>query len=320
MVEESVSIACSNVHNHGNPSSFSFGREITITNAKQKLKSINEITRTQNDVKEVKEKEENGVLKDTGTCLEIDHLETSNNYVLRKLLSRPRYFDPPDSDYGNCYNCGEGGHTITNCTAANRKKPCFLCGSLKHNGKQCKQRKVCFYCKKGGHYARNCPDKSIEEFEKAKICLKCGDSGHEIYDCESVFYSVDDLKVKWKYNVTFANVWAIFVVMGTVKFQVKFLVTNVVSWAILVWYVKCESVSSSAIAHAEASSSFCYKCGQEGHKSRKCKTFAKKRKRKNAKRGNLQDNTDNVGVRSATQELGEACKRNKTQHGYSTET
>lgn len=49
----------------------------------------------------------------------------------------PRYFDPPDNSWGNCYNCGEGGHTAVNCTSAKRKKPCFVCGSLEHNVKEC---------------------------------------------------------------------------------------------------------------------------------------------------------------------------------------
>ena len=30
---------------------------------------------------------------------------------------------------------------MANCTAAKRKKPCFVCGSLEHNAKQCS--KVC---------------------------------------------------------------------------------------------------------------------------------------------------------------------------------
>lgn len=40
-----------------------------------------------------------------------------------------------------CYNCGEEGHAAVNCTAAKRRKPCFVCGSLEHNVKQCT--KVC---------------------------------------------------------------------------------------------------------------------------------------------------------------------------------
>lgn len=49
----------------------------------------------------------------------------------------PRYFDPPDSSWGTCYNCGEEGHAAVNCTAGKRRKPCFVCGSLEHNVRQC---------------------------------------------------------------------------------------------------------------------------------------------------------------------------------------
>jgi hypothetical protein len=55
----------------------------------------------------------------------------------------PRYFDPPDSSWGACYNCGEEGHAAVNCTAAKRKKPCYVCGGLGHAAKQCT--KVCLF-------------------------------------------------------------------------------------------------------------------------------------------------------------------------------
>ncbi|CAK9164425.1 unnamed protein product [Ilex paraguariensis] len=73
--------------------------------------------------------------------VETNPVEIADNIVLRKLLRGPRYFDPPDSGWGTCYNCGEEGHTTVNCTSAKRKRPCFVCGSLEHNAKQCA--KVC---------------------------------------------------------------------------------------------------------------------------------------------------------------------------------
>ncbi|KAL0004419.1 hypothetical protein SO802_011980 [Lithocarpus litseifolius] len=63
-------------------------------------------------------------------------VEITDNIVFWKLLLGPRYFDPPDSNRRACFNCGEG-HTVANCTAAKRKKPYFVCGSLEHNAKQC---------------------------------------------------------------------------------------------------------------------------------------------------------------------------------------
>ncbi|KAL8255864.1 hypothetical protein R6Q59_021803 [Mikania micrantha] len=300
MVKESVSIAWSNADNYGNPSSFPLGCEIIITDANNKFKKTDQI------VKDVKRNEEDDELKDTGVRVEIDHAEMSVNRIQRG----PRYFDPPDSDYGNCYNCGEDGHTITNCAAANCNKPCFLCGSFEHKAKRCKQRKKCFYCKKNGHYAKECPDKSIEGFENAKICLKCGDSGHEIYNCKTVLYSVDDLKEIQCYICKCMGHLCC-LEYGEGPSEVSCYRCGQLGHTGL----KCTGVSSSEIAYAEASPISCYKCGQQGHKSHKCKTFAKRR-RKGAKQSDLQ-NTDHVGVRSAPQELSEACKKNKS-NGYST--
>ncbi|GJW03950.1 zinc finger, CCHC-type containing protein [Tanacetum coccineum] len=83
-------------------------------------------------VEDVKRKEENGELKETEPVLEV---KKSDNTVLRKLLES-------ESDWGKCYNCGEAGHSVTNCTASKRAKPCYVCGSLEHHGKQCKQVRI----------------------------------------------------------------------------------------------------------------------------------------------------------------------------------
>nr|POE68049.1 hypothetical protein CFP56_39190 [Quercus suber] len=66
----------------------------------------------------------------------VEPVEITNNIVFRKLLG-PRYFDPLDSGWGACFNCGEEVHTVANCTTAKQKKPCFVCGSLEHNAEQC---------------------------------------------------------------------------------------------------------------------------------------------------------------------------------------
>ncbi|GFZ01528.1 zinc knuckle (CCHC-type) family protein [Actinidia rufa] len=273
-------------------------------------------------------------------------VEISDNVVLRKLLRGPRYFDPPNSGWGTCYNCGEEGHTAVNCASAKRKKPCFVCGSLEHNAKQCKKptddpmilhfdpptsstlaptplpishapkehidaildeqivstrdggvqrffirwrggpnsddtwisnddlqridrdlfkyyhsrlashstessflhpggiggdtgprprptiRRVyehrpkrayqcqiekwlleregfpisnrgqdCYICKKGGHRAKDCPEKYKGGSHKSKICLKCGDPGHDMFSCKNG-YAPDDLKVRKKLQMS----------------------------------------------------------------------------------------------------------------------
>ncbi|PHT61156.1 hypothetical protein T459_34995 [Capsicum annuum] len=56
------------------------------------------------------------------------------------------------------------------------------------------QGKSCFVCKKGGHRANVCPERSHGGSKSSKICLKCGDSGHDMFSCKNN-YADDDLKV-----------------------------------------------------------------------------------------------------------------------------
>ncbi|KAI8573369.1 hypothetical protein RHMOL_Rhmol01G0271800 [Rhododendron molle] len=212
---------------------------------------------------EAKKFEEYAVTKEekveTSQALEIaaaSRVEISDNIVLRKLLRGPRYFDPQDSGWRTCYNCGEGGHATVNCSSVKRKKPCFVCGSLEHHAKQCKKQRDCFICEKGGHRAKNCPEKNKWGSQTSKKCLKCGDFSHDMFSCKNN-YSPDDLKdtdnTDWsssmtmvvtssslpilhlirKYNATFAIDLAIFVVLPLViTAQENLLVTDVVGWAI----------------------------------------------------------------------------------------
>ncbi|KAI8525894.1 hypothetical protein RHMOL_Rhmol13G0266300 [Rhododendron molle] len=173
------------------------------------------------------EKAETSKAAKSNELAETNPADIPDNVVLRKLLRGPRYFDPPDSGWGACYNCGEEGHITVNCTLAKRTKPCFVCGSLEHHAKQCtkpflvnrdlqsstkalhgnlveiplweswscpdSQGQDCFICKKGGHRAKDCPEKYKRVSQSSKICLKCGDSGHEMFSCKNN-YAHDDLK------------------------------------------------------------------------------------------------------------------------------
>lgn len=56
------------------------------------------------------------------------------------------------------------------------------------------QAQDCFICKKGGHRAKDCPEKHTSTSKSIAICLKCGNSGHDIFSCRND-YSQDDLKV-----------------------------------------------------------------------------------------------------------------------------
>ncbi|KAD7477671.1 hypothetical protein R6Q59_007416 [Mikania micrantha] len=251
--------------------------------------------------------------KDTDATMETDPLEKSDNIVLKKLLRGPRYFDPPDNNWGNCYNCGEGGHTTANCTSAKRRKPCFVCGSLEHNVKECNKGKDCFICKKSGHRAKDCPEKSNFGSQSSKLCLKCGDSGHEMFSCKNK-YSPDDLKEIQCY---------------VCKCLGHLCCVNYADEGLIeVSCYRCGQLGHSgrecARVNAETTSngtqSSCYKCGQEGHLARKCTTSAKKEKKKgdssSHKKNRLKNKQGNhLGVRSVPHDLGNGRKRNKTQYG-----
>ncbi|KAL4340891.1 hypothetical protein GQ457_08G014140 [Hibiscus cannabinus] len=126
--------------------------------------------------------------------LDSNTADKSDNIVLRKLLRGARYFDPPDSGWETCYNCGEEGHMAVNCkSASKRKKSCFLCGSLDHGGRHCSKAQDCFICKKYGHRAKDCPNKHNSGLKYGNICLRCGGSGHDMFSCRND-YSHNDFK------------------------------------------------------------------------------------------------------------------------------
>ncbi|XP_022135128.1 zinc finger CCHC domain-containing protein 7-like isoform X3 [Momordica charantia] len=215
--------------------------------------------------------EELNVVVTEGENTETTGMITDNN-VFRKLLRGPRYFDPPDS-WGTCYNCGEEGHNAVNCTSVKqRKKPCFVCGSLEHYGRSCSKARDCFICKKGGHRAKDCPEKNKDVSSSSKMCLKCGDSGHDMFSCQN-HYPDDDLKNIQCYICK--------------KFGHLCCVNSTSDTSIDISCYKCGQTGHTGLAcsrlRGEASSaaspSSCYRCGEEGHFARECTSSAKGGKR-----------------------------------------
>ncbi|ESQ48544.1 hypothetical protein EUTSA_v10020505mg [Eutrema salsugineum] len=188
--------------------------------------------------------------------------EISNNMVLKKLLRGARYFDSPDARE-SCYSCGEQDHVTVNCpTSIKRKKPCFICGSLEHDAKQCSKGHDCYICKKGGHRAKDCPDK-YKNGSKTAICLRCGDSGHDMILCKYE-YSLDDLKnIQCYVCKSFGHLCC--VEPG-----------NSPLWAVSCY--RCGQLDHIGLAcgrYYEESTkkdfaSSCFRCGEEGHFSREC--------------------------------------------------
>lgn len=56
------------------------------------------------------------------------------------------------------------------------------------------QRRNCFSCKGRGHFAKDCPHKSQGDNPIPDICLRCGDTGHDMFSCCND-YSPRDIEV-----------------------------------------------------------------------------------------------------------------------------
>ncbi|KAJ7964826.1 zinc finger CCHC domain-containing protein 7 isoform X2 [Quillaja saponaria] len=220
-------------------------------------------------VSEAKEIIETTEAKDKAESVEGNSALTNANIVLRKLLRGPRYFDPPDSGWGACYNCGEEGHTAVNCKSAKRKKPCFVCGSLEHNARQCSKGQDCFICRKGGHRAKDCPEKHKGGSQSSRICLKCGNSGHNMFSCKND-YPPDDFKEIQCYICY--------------RFGHLCCVNSVDNTPGELSCYKCGQLGHTGLACSSLrgettvaqSPNSCYKCGEGGHFARECMSSAKR--------------------------------------------
>ncbi|XP_008789899.3 zinc finger CCHC domain-containing protein 7-like isoform X2 [Phoenix dactylifera] len=231
--------------------------------------------------------------------------ETSDNVVLRKLLRGPRYFDPGDSNWETCFNCGEEGHVAANCMMEKRQRPCFVCGMFGHNGKQCTQAQDCFVCKRRGHLAKDCPEKHKRIAQESKICLRCGDVGHDMLLCRNE-YPPDDLKeiqcyICKKYGHLCC---ADFTDIGPRE----------------VSCYNCAQLGHTGLGCAKprgetgaaASPTLCYKCGEEGHFARGCTKISMSARRMGEStptRKFAKENKDFLGSRSAPRDFGKSHKK-----------
>ncbi|KAK7401181.1 hypothetical protein VNO78_12502 [Psophocarpus tetragonolobus] len=268
-------------------------------------------------IAEDQEMEETSKATENHESVQGSSVQIGDNMVLRKLLRGPRYFDPPDSSWGACFNCGEEGHAAVNCSAAKRMKPCYVCGGLGHNAKRCTKAQDCFICKKGGHRARDCPEKHANTPKSIAICLKCGNSGHDMFSCRND-YSPDDLKEIQCY---------------VCKRLGHLCCVNDDATPGEISCYKCGQLGHTGLACSRlrdeiasgATPSSCFKCGEEGHFARECTSSIKSGKRNwesSQKRDRRsQKENDYMGNRSVPNDFSGARQKKRSpgeERGFST--
>lgn len=125
------------------------------------------------------------------------------------------------------------------------------------------QARDCFICKKGGHRANVCPEKHKNVSSSLKICLKCGDSGHDMFSCQN-HYADDDLKVFFYFHSSVLS-WL---------FSNSCFAFSLNSWLVetFLFLQKIQCYICKKFGHlccvnstSDTSVVSCYKCGQTGH-------------------------------------------------------
>lgn len=164
--------------------------------------------------------------------------ESLDNAVLRTLLRKPRYFDPPVSNWTKCQKCGEEDHEAANCRFRKKIKPCHLCGSLIHNSKYCKKKHAKFLSKNSFDF---------------NACLRCGNEGHDLFSCRSG-YCPDDLKdIQCYVCRSFGHLCCVNAPDPSPR------------------EISCYRCGQSGHLGNDCRTSFlCYKCGEKGHFARNC--------------------------------------------------
>lgn len=189
--------------------------------------------------------------------------EVAENEVMRKLLRGPRYFDPPE-EQELCYNCGEPGHRLVDCTVERHKKPCYVCGNAGHEARDCVQGLECFICKNVGHYAKNCPERSLKGERNSNdpvVCLLCGDVGHDMMSCRNSYRPEDLKEIQCYICNQFGHLCCIDVMDSFTR-------------ELSCYNCGAKGHTGQGCAKSrggKGSAKICYRCGEEGHFARGCR-------------------------------------------------
>ncbi|KAB2034752.1 hypothetical protein ES319_D04G106500v1 [Gossypium barbadense] len=197
--KEAIDMSSSSSVDDGLISNISSGTRIgDIMSAKGTINVDGEMVRTELKTFAAEETVDAGMKEmhsEKAKCVEIVKLpgKSAKSTMLRNHL-KPRYFDPPNGSWTRCLSCGEDHPAAENRMLQKHVKACFLCRRLQHIGKHCSQQgQYCLVCRGTFDQASDCPKKQKENNLNYNVCLRCGDSGHDMFSCRSD-YSADDLK------------------------------------------------------------------------------------------------------------------------------
>ncbi|XVE96205.1 hypothetical protein REPUB_Repub02eG0201500 [Reevesia pubescens] len=198
------------------------------------------------------------------------------NTVLRMLLRKPRYYDLPSGSWASCLSCGEDHPTAANCRLQKQVKACYLCGSLQHTGQHCAQGQYSFVCRGTRNQVNDWPEKQEENNLNYVICLRCGDSGHDMFSCRSD-YSLNDLKeIRCYVCQDFGHLNCV-KLSDTSPAEVSCY--NCGQFG----HLGSECSKCPKVAGSSKSPTLCYRCREEGHFARTCTLSRKHARRVQAK-------------------------------------
>ncbi|KAJ0087964.1 hypothetical protein Patl1_32837 [Pistacia atlantica] len=213
--------------------------------------------------------------------------DTKDNIVLRMLLRKPRYFDPPDCNWVTFSNYGKG----------KRKKVCFLCGSSNHIWKYCRQGWDCFIRNGIDHLAHNRSKTDQMSNSSSDICLRCRDPGHDMFSCTGD-YAADDLKEIQCYICRSFNHLCCIRFPDNAQKQVSCYNCGQSGHLGSACPNSCEPPSGTNPSVA------CYKCGETGHTVCRCGTNSKDRPRRRLRMSDLLPKAKSLPSKSMNQTGG----------------